>query len=328
VAVVSLALLAGVLGMPKTARPAAAQDECEKFQSGNDALNRGEIDLVLQDYADDIVFKTIPLCDPVECVGKDAYRNMAQHYVDLNARRTITSCEVSGDTVTVKWEWRDDTTRAAGIDRAIGESIYEVQDDKIVAHRDLPMDRADPQTAQWMDYYAGVSLPDFQLGPGRDANQSPGIAAIPHFPDFAIVYVRIQPGPPGVPQPIHIHEGTCANLGPVAFALGDVGGATSYTVLRGVSRGDLRTGNFAIAVQKSADDPNVYVACGDIPAAAAQVPPVEAAPAPGALPATGSGGLLSEQGSGVPTWWYALLAGGALLIMGGLAGQWRARRRR
>jgi hypothetical protein len=52
------------------------------------------------------------------------------------------------------------------------------------------------------------------------------------------------------------------------------------------------------------------------------------APVPAALPATGSGGLLSQESTSLPTWWYALAAGGTLLIMGGLAGQWRARRRR
>jgi hypothetical protein len=55
--------------------------------------------------------------------------------------------------------------------------------------------------------------------------------------------------------------------------------------------------------------------------------PVAEAPAPAALPAAGSGGLLAEQGSGVPTWWYALAggaAGGAVLLT---AGAWYARRR-
>jgi sugar lactone lactonase YvrE len=49
-----------------------------------------------------------------------------------------------------------------------------------------------------------------------------------------------------------------------------------------------------------------------------EAPPVAAAPA--ALPAAGSGGLLTEQGSGVPIWWYALAGGGALLVLAGLAG--------
>jgi len=57
------------------------------------------------------------------------------------------------------------------------------------------------------------------------------------------------------------------------------------------------------------------------------VPPVAPQPA-AAPPTTGSGGTLGEEGGGVAAWWYAFAAGGTLLIMGGLAGQWRARSRR
>jgi 3-oxoadipate enol-lactonase len=50
--------------------------------------------------------------------------------------------------------------------------------------------------------------------------------------------------------------------------------------------------------------------------------------APAALPAAGSGGLLTEQGSGVPIWWYALAGGGALLLAVCLVGARIALRRR
>jgi len=56
--------------------------------------------------------------------------------------------------------------------------------------------------------------------------------------------------------------------------------------------------------------------------------PVAEAPVPAALPAAGSGGLLGEEGSSLPTWWYALAAGGALLLAAGLAGLALAGRRR
>jgi hypothetical protein len=336
-AVVSLALLVGVLGMPKTARPAAAQvDWCERFQQWVDTLNRGEVDL--EDFADDMVFEAIPICDQVECVGKDAFRNYLEHYVDQNARLTITSCEVSGDTVATTSEMAYDATRAAGVDRIISEATFEFQGDKIVAAR-LTSAWFDAQTAQFVQYQLARPTPTFAMAPGRDADQSPGMAEMHGYPDFVTVFVRIAPGPSGVPQPIHIHEGTCANLGAVAFALRNVDGGISHTILRGATLSDLQTGNYAIAVQQSQDEPDVYVACGDIPAAAAEAPPAvpapateEApaiAPAPAAeLPSAGSGGLLGEEGSSLPTWWYALAAGGTLLIMGGLAGQWRARRRR
>jgi hypothetical protein len=340
VAVVSLALLVGVLGMPNTTRPAAAQvDWCEKFRQGVDAFNnRGEIHL--EDYADDMVFTASPLCAPQECVGKDAYRNYVEYVAALDAQFTVTSCEISGNTVAVTEELRSRHTRAAGVDRIIVFEAYEFEGDTVLSIRTVGVDLTDPQTAQWLRWAAaGGAGPTFAMGPGRDADQSPGVALLELYPDFSAVSLRIAPGPTGVPQPVNIHEGTCADLGPVAFALTDMAGGVSFTVLEGVPGSDLQTGNLAIAVQKSQDEPDVYVACADIPAAAAAVPPAEpappteeapaVAPAPAAeLPSAGSGGLLGEEGISLPTWWYALAAGGTLLIMGGLAGQWRARRRR
>lgn len=321
IAVVSLAFLVGFLGMSNTARPAAAQvNWCEEIQQEIDALNRGEIDL--ENYADDMVFEAAPICDEVECVGKDAFRNYLEHYVDLNRQVTITSCEVSGNTMAITSEVAYDATRAAGVDRIIGWATYEVQDDKVVAFRSVGVDLTDPQTAQFVEYWAARPKPTFEMGPGRDADQSPGMAEIHEYPDFVSVFVRIAPGPSGVPQPIHIHEGTCANLGPVAFALRDVDRGVSHTILRGASLSDLQTGNFAINVHKSQEEVDVYVACGDIPA-------LEAAeePTPAVAPVTGSGGFLGDEGGGLTAWWYALVAGGVLLVMGGLAALRLARRR-
>jgi len=325
-AVVSLALLVGVLGMPKTARPAAAQvDPCERLRQANDAFNRGEIDL--EGVADDFVFVYPPICAP--CVGKDIYRNYLEHFVALDVQVTMTSCEISGNTIAVTQELRGHATRAAGVDRVITSQTYEFEGDKLFSSRPEAADMEDPQTAQWASWaLAGGPGPTFAMGPGRDADQSPGVVVLELYPDLSAVGLRIAPGPTGVPQPVNIHEGTCADLGPVAFALTDLAGGVSWTVLEGVPGSDLQTGNLAIAVQKSQGEPDVYVACADIPAAAAQVPPAEApavAPAPaGELPSAGSGGLLGEEGSSLPTWWYALAAGGVLLLAGGV---WAARRR-
>lgn len=84
--------------------------------------------------------------------------------------------------------------------------------------------------------------------------------------------------------PAHIHNGTCANLGDVAYPLNDVhlapvGGTpvaapnmmdtmheevlTSVTIVA-LPLEDLLEGNFAINVHASADDMNTFVACGDI----------------------------------------------------------------
>ena len=67
-----------------------------------------------------------------------------------------------------------------------------------------------------------------------------------------------------VPQPAHIHKGSCAKLDPIpAYALADVkDGASTSTV--DVKLDDLRDGAFAINVHKSAAEIQTYVACGDI----------------------------------------------------------------
>jgi ketosteroid isomerase-like protein len=328
-AVASLALLAGVLGMPKPARPAAAQaDRCEAVQQATDTFNRGEIDLLLEDYADDFVFVTGPICNTQKCIGKDAYRNYLEYLVALDTQMTVTSCQVSGNTIALTNEVRGRDVREQGVDRLIVSSSIEFQGDTVLSNTVVGVDLTDPQTAQYVNSEYGTAHLTFAMGPGRDADQSPGVVLVERYPDFSGVAVRIAPGLTGVPQPVNIHEGTCADLGPVAFALTDMAGGVSHTVLDGVPGSDLQKGNLAIAVQKSHDQPDVYVACADIPAAAAQVPPAEApavAPAPaGELPSAGSGGLLGEEGSSLPTWWYALAAGGVLLLAGGV---WAARRR-
>ena len=66
------------------------------------------------------------------------------------------------------------------------------------------------------------------------------------------------------PQPAHIHKGSCAELDPQPeHPLEDVVDGESSTHLN-VSLDELRDGEFAINVHKSAADLETYVACGDI----------------------------------------------------------------
>jgi hypothetical protein len=70
--------------------------------------------------------------------------------------------------------------------------------------------------------------------------------------------------PSTAPQPAHIHEGSCAELDPTpAYGLENVvGGKSTTTVDRPLD--ELRDGDYAINVHKSADEVDVYVACGDM----------------------------------------------------------------
>ena len=67
-----------------------------------------------------------------------------------------------------------------------------------------------------------------------------------------------------VPQPAHIHAGTCTNLSPKpAFQLKPVVHGKSVTVID-TSLEKLLDGKYAINIHKSAKEIQDYVACGDI----------------------------------------------------------------
>lgn len=71
-----------------------------------------------------------------------------------------------------------------------------------------------------------------------------------------------------VPQPAHIHPGSCADLDPKPiYPLNDVVNGKSVTVITEEDLADVDYelyNQFAINVHKSAAEASVYVACGDI----------------------------------------------------------------
>jgi hypothetical protein len=84
------------------------------------------------------------------------------------------------------------------------------------------------------------------------------------------------------PQPIHIHMGTCDNLDPKPqYPLTNLENGMSETTVN-ASLASLMDGNHAINVHKSSAEVQVYVACGNIEAMAANVPAPEATVAPAA----------------------------------------------
>jgi hypothetical protein len=81
-----------------------------------------------------------------------------------------------------------------------------------------------------------------------------------------IVRIHLTGAPDGVPQPAHIHDGTCAKLDPKpTYPLHLVIDGVSETKLPSVTMADLTKSDFAINVHKSTSDIPTYVACGDIP---------------------------------------------------------------
>ena len=82
--------------------------------------------------------------------------------------------------------------------------------------------------------------------------------------DATRVVIRYNDGSQ-VPQPAHIHEGSCENLGGVKYALSDVVGGVSETLVP-VLLSELQAGlPLAVNVHKSAEEVDVYLACGDLP---------------------------------------------------------------
>jgi Cu/Zn superoxide dismutase len=71
-------------------------------------------------------------------------------------------------------------------------------------------------------------------------------------------------GAPAAAQPAHIHKGTCENLDPTpAYPLEDVADGRS-TSTEAVTLEELRNGEYAINVHKSNEEPQTYVACGNL----------------------------------------------------------------
>lgn len=116
------------------------------------------------------------------------------------------------------------------------------------------------------------------------------------------VEVNVTGGPAGVPQPMHIHEGTCATLNPTPeYPLTTVVDGKSVTEIT-ASFDELQNGNYAVNGHKSAAEASVYVFCGDIPKLAAAAP----------LPTTGAdlfAPILQAAGVGL-----ALLAAGLVVL--------------
>jgi hypothetical protein len=96
-----------------------------------------------------------------------------------------------------------------------------------------------------------------------DSGQS-GTANITSDGDQVIVSIEIDAGPDGEPQPVHIHEGNCRDLGDVAFPLEDVVDGVSESTAD-VSMSELIGNDYAINVHLSEDQMDVYVACGTLP---------------------------------------------------------------
>jgi hypothetical protein len=103
-----------------------------------------------------------------------------------------------------------------------------------------------------------------KLSPQNKSGETATAVLTQTGPDVVVVVTTA--GGPDLPQPIHIHQGTCANLNPKpTYPLTTVQDAKSTTTLKDLSLMTLENGDFAINIHHSTSDIPTYYACGDIP---------------------------------------------------------------
>jgi len=78
------------------------------------------------------------------------------------------------------------------------------------------------------------------------------------------VMVKLNAVSPDVSQPVHIHEGTCANIGKIVYPLTALSSGSSETMLD-VSLDELLAAMpLSINAHKSVEEIGEYVACGEL----------------------------------------------------------------
>jgi hypothetical protein len=96
-----------------------------------------------------------------------------------------------------------------------------------------------------------------------------GTATLRQSGSNVVVTVSLSGGS-ATPQPVHIHQGTCANLNPKPrYPLNSLVNGKSTTTLPNMKLSSLETGGYAINAHKSLKQIKTYVSCGDIPKAGA-----------------------------------------------------------
>ena len=100
----------------------------------------------------------------------------------------------------------------------------------------------------------------------QNASGELGTVTLTALGDKTRVEIALANAPADVPQPAHIHAGTCAKLDPKPkYPLAVVLDGISTSVVD-VPMAQLVGGGFAVNVHKSTTDIPTYIACGDLAA--------------------------------------------------------------
>lgn len=79
-----------------------------------------------------------------------------------------------------------------------------------------------------------------------------------------IVSVNIKKGPENVPQPSHIHAGTCDSLGAITYPLANVINGSAETSISSTLDDLQKLAPLAVNVHKSSAEAQTYVACANL----------------------------------------------------------------
>jgi hypothetical protein len=91
-----------------------------------------------------------------------------------------------------------------------------------------------------------------------------GSATLQEISGKVVVTIMMKGYPKTIPQPAHIHIGSCPNPGSVKFPLSSVINGQSTTTIDTTLAKLEALGPLAINVHKSVSSSNIYVSCGDL----------------------------------------------------------------
>ncbi len=104
---------------------------------------------------------------------------------------------------------------------------------------------------------------EVELSEQNDSGQSGTATLEPAGEGMTRVTLELS-NPPDNPQPVHVHAGTCDELGEVIHPLTNLEDGMSETTVE-ASLEELQGGEFAINAHESEENIETYVACGNIP---------------------------------------------------------------
>lgn len=98
----------------------------------------------------------------------------------------------------------------------------------------------------------------------QNASGQSGTATLTEMQGKTQVTLTLMGNPKDIAQPAHIHTGTCATIGGVVHPLTSPVNGTSITTIDVPLASILEGLPLAINVHKSAQEPGIFFACGDI----------------------------------------------------------------